>query len=119
MKSLEDRLGALRPRRPSGWLKWRTFGARALNVTRMARFTRWVTPVTACALLTFLILDSTSSVSPAVSHGPSILAMMSNEDYAVFETSRQSAQNNLSLFTFDWTNHSVSNSTMRSFLHGN
>ncbi|HEY1661738.1 MAG TPA: hypothetical protein VGI03_04910 [Verrucomicrobiae bacterium] len=95
------------------------FGRRALRMPRMARLAGWATPATACALLTFLILDSASSLPARPYHGPSVLAMMSNQDYAVFETSRQSAQNNLSLFTFDWTNHSVSNSTMRSFSHTN
>jgi len=95
------------------------FGARALRVPRLARVAGWATPATACAILTFLILDSASSLPAGAGRGPSVLSMMSNQDYAVFETSRQSAQNNLSLFTFDWTNHSVSNSTMRSFSHSN
>ena len=32
--------------------------------------------------------------------------MISNQNYAVSVTSRQSEQNNLSVFTFDWTNGS-------------
>jgi hypothetical protein len=119
MKSLENRLCSLRPRHPSGWLKWRIFGAQGIRVPRFARLAGWATPVTVCTLLTFMILDSENPLPAGVSRGPSILAMMSNQDYAVFETSQQSAQNNLSLFTFDWTNHSVSNSTMRSFSHSN
>ena len=41
------------------------------------------------------------------------MAMMSNQNYAVYATSRQSEQNNLSVFTFDWTNGSGSGSTLR------
>lgn len=119
MKSLEERLCSLHPRRPSGWLKWRVFGVSTLRMPGIARLAGWATPATASALLTFLILDSANSLPPGATRGPSILAMMSNQDYAVFETSQQSAQNNLSLFTFDWTNHAVSNSTMRSFSHSN
>jgi len=86
---------------------------------RVARLAGWATPATACALLTFLILNSASPIPASVSDGSSTLAMLSNQEYAVFETSQQSAQNNLSLFTFDWTNHGVFNSTVRSFLHSN
>jgi hypothetical protein len=122
MKSLENRLSSLRPRRPSGWLKWRIFGAHGFpmpRVARLARLTGWATPATACALLTVLVMNSPSPVPAGPSNAASTLAMLSNQEYAVFETSQQSAQNNLSLFTFDWTNHGVFNSTVRSFLHSN
>jgi len=119
MKSLENRLCSLRPRRASAWLRWRVFGMRGIHVPRAATIAGWATPATASVLLAILILDSANSMPAARSHGASVLAMMSNQEYAVFETSRQSAQNNLTMFTFDWTNHSVSNSTMRSFLDRN
>lgn len=119
MKSLENRLSSLRPRRPSGWLKWRIFGAHGVRVPRVARLAGWATPATACALLSVLILNSASPLPAGIPNGGSTLAMLSNQEYAVFETSQQSAQNNLSLFTFDWTNHGVFNSTMRSFLRHN
>jgi hypothetical protein len=41
------------------------------------------------------------------------MAMMSNQSYTVYATSRQSVQNNLSVFTFDWTNGSGSGSILR------
>ena len=108
MKSLESRLRSWRPRQPSATLKWRLFLARAVNVPRMVRVAGWLTPTTACALLTVLVLNSENAV-PARSHRqPSIMAMLSNQSYAVYATSRQSEQNNLSVFTFDWTNHSGS-----------
>jgi hypothetical protein len=40
------------------------------------------------------------------------MAMLSNQSYAVSMTSRQSEQNNLSIFTFDWTNRSDSGSIL-------
>jgi hypothetical protein len=38
---------------------------------------------------------------------------LSNQSYAVTMTSRQSQQNNLSVFSFDWTNGSNSGLTSR------
>jgi hypothetical protein len=113
MKLLETRLRSWRPRRPSATLKWRLFLARAASVPRMMRVAGWLTPATACALLTMLILNSENTVLTGSSRQPSIMAMMSNQSYAVYATSRQSEQNNLSVFTFDWTNSSGSGSTLR------
>ena len=116
MKSLENRLRFWHPRRPSATFKWRLFlalaghGARVANMPHMLRVAGWLTPATACALLTLLILNS-ENAAPATGHRqPSIMAMMSNQSYAVYATSRQSVQNNLSVFTFDWTNGSSSGS---------
>ena len=113
MKSLETRLRSWRPRRPSATLKWRLFLARATSVPRMMRVAGWLTPATACALLTMLILNSENAATTVGRRQPSIMAMMSNQSYAVYVTSRQSVQNNLSVFTFDWTNGSGSGSTLR------
>jgi hypothetical protein len=112
MKSLETRLRSWRPRRASATLKWRLFLARASSVPRMIRVAGWLTPATACALLTMLILNSENAVPARGHRQPSILAMMSNQSYAVFATSRQSEQNNLSAFSFDWTNGSGSGSNL-------
>jgi hypothetical protein len=112
MKSLESRLRSWHPRRVSATLKWRLFLARAASVPRMIRLAGWLTPATACALLTLLILNS-ENAAPATGHRqPSIMAMMSNQSCAVYATSRQSEQNNPSIFTFDWTNGSGSGSTL-------
>jgi hypothetical protein len=119
MKSLETRLRSWRLRRPSATLRWRLFlaraarGARVAGMPRRMRVAGWLTPATACALLTLLVLNS-ENAAPASGHRqPSIMAMMSNQSYAVYATSRQSVQNNLSVFTFDWTNGSGSGSTLR------
>jgi hypothetical protein len=113
MKSLETRLRSWRPRRPSATLKWHLFLARAASVPRLVRVAGWLTPATACALLTLLLLDSENAVPVSGHRQPSIMAMVSNQSYAVYETSRQSVQNNLSVYTFDWTNGSSLGSTLR------
>jgi len=112
MKSLETRLRSWRPRRASATLKWRLFLARATNMPRMMRVAGWLTPATTCALLTLLILNSENAATTVGHRQPSIMAMMSNQSYAVYATSRQSVQNNLSVFTFDWTNGSGLGSTL-------
>jgi hypothetical protein len=113
MKLLETRLRSWRPRRPSATLKWRLLLARAASVPRLMRVAGWLTPATACALLTLLILNSESATPTAGRRSPFSMAMISNQSYAVYATSRQSQQNNLSVFTFDWTNGSGSGSTLR------
>ena len=113
MKSLETRLRSWRPRRASATLRWRLFLARAANVPRTIRIAGWLTPATACALLTMLVLNSENAATGSGHRHPSIMAMMSNQSYAVSMTSRQSEQNNLSVFTFDWTNGSGSGSISR------
>ena len=113
MKSLENKLRSWRPRRPSATLKWRLFLANAANVTRLVRFAGWMTPATACVLLGMLLLGSENVVPAGGSRLPSIMAMLSNQSYAVTMTSRQSQQNNLSVFSFDWTNGSNSGLTSR------
>lgn len=112
MKSLESRLRSWRPRRPSATVKWRLFLAWTASVPRMLRVAGWLTPATACALLTILVLNSENAIPGPVHGQPSIMAMISNQSYAVYATSRQSEQNNLSIFTFDLTNHSGSGSTL-------
>ncbi len=110
MKSLETRLRSWRPRRASATFRWRLFLARAANVPHTVRIACWLTPATACALLTMLVLNSENAAPGSGHRQPSIMAMMSNQSYAVSVTSRQSEQNNLSVFTFDWTNGSGSGS---------
>jgi hypothetical protein len=107
---MENRLRSWRPRRPSATLRWRLFLARAANVPRTVRIAGWLTPATACALLTMLVLNSENAATSRGHWQPSIMAMMSNQSYAVSMTSRQSEQNNLSVFTFDWTNGNGSGS---------
>ncbi len=113
MKALENRLRCWRPRRASATLRWRLFLARVATVPRLIRVAGWLTPATACALFTLIVLDSESAATTGGRGQPFIAAMMSNQNYAVYATSRQSEQNNLSVFTFDWTNGSGLGSTLR------
>jgi hypothetical protein len=112
MKSLETRLRSWRPRRASATLRWRLLLARAASLPRMIRVAGWLTPATACALLTMLVLNAENAV-PSVGHRqPFDMAMLSNQNYAVYATSRQSEQNRLSVCTFDLTNRSGSGSNL-------
>ena len=111
MKSLENRLRSWRPRRPSPTLKWRFLLAQVAGLPRMVRAAGWLTPATACAFLAVLAMNSENAMPVTDSRSPSILAMLSNQTYAVFVASRQSEQNNLACFTSDWTNASHSGFT--------
>lgn len=113
MKSTENHLRSWRPRRPSATLEWRLMLAHAARVPRMLRVAGWLTPATVCALLALLALDVGNTSVPGGPRGPSAMAMLSNENYVVSATSRQSQQNNLSVFTSDWTNLNGSGSTLR------
>lgn len=113
MKSLENRLRSWRPRRPSVTLKWRLFlgqmGSAATGQgARLLKFAGWLTPAAACALLALLSLNSENGIAPGRRHPLSFAGLMSNQSYAVYLTSRQSVQNNLSPVTFDWTNRNGS-----------
>jgi hypothetical protein len=79
----------------------------------MIRLAGWLTPATACAVLTMLVLNSENAAPAGSFRQPFTMAMLSNQSYAVSVTSRQSEQNNLSVFTFDWTNRSNSGSISR------
>jgi hypothetical protein len=79
----------------------------------MLRVAGWLTPATACVLLALLAVNSENAVPGGGRWQPSVMAMLSNQNYAVAVTSRQFEQNNLSLFTSDWTNRSDSGSTSR------
>jgi len=125
MKLLEEQMLGWQPRRPSAGLKWRIFGgacARSsfiLNLPRMARLAGLATPMTACALAMLLVMNSGNSLAPRAMAVPSTSAMISNSEYAVLATSRQSEQNRLCAVTFDWTNGGGFNSNVPSFLPGN
>ncbi|HEX5398944.1 MAG TPA: hypothetical protein VFY06_07840 [Verrucomicrobiae bacterium] len=82
-------------------------------MTRLVRFAGWLTPASACALLGVLLLGSENLAPAGGSRLPSVMAMLDNQSYAVTMTSSQSRQNNLSVFTFDWTNGSNSGLTSR------
>jgi hypothetical protein len=83
---------------------------------REARATsRWLwgalTPTTVCLLLTLVMLNSSNPVMPQ----KPVLSMILSNNGGVFEANGRSggAENQLASVTFDWTNHTVFNSSMR------
>jgi hypothetical protein len=72
-------------------------------------------PATACLLLT-LSLFSPGNPRNSLRHDPMIAMILSNQNYAAYASGNfHGAQNNLSTVTFDWTNRSVSPSSMSPF----
>jgi len=113
MNALETRLRAWRLRQPSATLEWRLLAARIATLPRLIRVAGWLTPITVCGLLALLAVNSETALAPAGPRPLPITAMLSNQSCAVYATSQQSRQNNLSVFTFDWTNQSGSGSNLR------
>ena len=101
LKSLEARLRCWRPRRPSATLKWRLWLALAAGVPRLLRVAGWLAPAAACALLAMLAVDSENAAPAGGRWQPSIMAMLSNQNYAVFMTEQPvQGQNNVSVVHF-------------------
>ncbi len=106
----ETQLSSWRPRHPSAALKARIFSkARETRVT-----SRWLwgalTPTTACLLLTLMMLNSGNTVI----HQKPVLSMILSNHGGVYGANGDSgsAQNQLASLTFDWTNHTVFNSSI-------
>jgi hypothetical protein len=98
------------PRRPAAGLKRRIFSA-ARGEPSSSWFLGWLVPVTACALFTFLVFKADNNLSVGVK--PVIGAVLSDQNYAAFASNgSQNEQNHLSGVTFDWTNGSVSTSSI-------
>ena len=76
---------------------------------------RWLwgtlTPTTACLLLTVIMLNSSNS---EIRQKPILTMVLSNPgSFFADGDGGQTAQNHLASVTFDWTNHSVFNSSIR------
>jgi hypothetical protein len=115
MNSLENRLRSWQPRRPSARLERRLFAAPFDLMPKMAWLVGSVVPAAACLLLTFSIFNSGN---PGISmrHEPMIGMILSNQNYAAYASGNfREGENNLSAVTFEWTNHSVSHSSMSPF----
>lgn len=99
------------PRRPAAGLKRRIF-SRATESS--SRATRWVlgalTPTMACLLLTLAMLNSGNSI---LRPNPETLVFSSQTNATGNNDTGQTVQNRLASVTFDWTNHSSFNSSMR------
>jgi hypothetical protein len=117
MNSLEAQLHSWQPRHPSAALKRQLFATPASFAPKMAWFLGWLVPATACALLTFSILDSGNAISGRLSPvEPMVTTMLSNQGFRVpAPDSSWKGQNCLSSVIFDWTNRSGSTSSITSF----
>jgi hypothetical protein len=105
-------LNSWQPRRPSAGLKRRIF-AGASQSSSLA--TRWLlgalTPTMACALLTLMLLNSGNGF---MRQKTGLTMDFSNQTYAFGnDNGGPGGQNRLGRVTFDWTNHSGFNSSMR------
>lgn len=111
MKSLEDQLRSLPPRRPSATLKWRLFLAPSRSST--ARFLGWLTPAAACVWLAVLNLDSGHSISSAGRRAPMIAVISSNPICASYWPGCAGRGENAPIpAIFKWTNTGSSTSTI-------
>jgi hypothetical protein len=106
----ETQLRSWQPRHPSARLKRRIFSAHARAMVKW--FLGPLAPVTACALITFLAFHSGNGLSEGSINGESIAMIAGNQDVAACADDFHESQNSLSGFTFEWTNRSVSNSSI-------
>lgn len=103
------------PRRPAAKLERRLFAAPLRILPKAAWLLGSLTPVAACLLLTFSLFNPGNSAN-SLRHEPLAAMILSNQNYAAYASDNfRGAQNNLSAVTFEWTNHSVSGSSMSPF----
>lgn len=115
MKSLENQLRSLQPRRPSRGLKHRIFPTSFLEAHRAAAMSlRWLTPAAACLFVVVATLHQQSF--PLTNVGHESLLMASNENYTTYlPLMAEDGENKLQRATFEWTNRSGFTSTVSSF----
>ena len=109
----ETQLRSWQPRRPSAGLKRRIFSARP-DTPAAPAFLGWLAPVTACALLTLLVFNSTGSLPGGSAGQEALMGMvLSNQNYAAYASDGpQMVQNRLASITFDSTNRGSLPSSM-------
>jgi hypothetical protein len=113
--TLENRLRSWQPRRPSAKLERRLFGAPARIWPKAAWLLGSLTPVAACVLLTISFFNPGNSAG-SLRREPLAAMILSNQIYAAYASGNfRDAQNNLSAVTFEWTNQTVSRSSMYPF----
>ncbi|HXA44641.1 MAG TPA: hypothetical protein VNZ25_03980 [Candidatus Angelobacter sp.] len=107
----ENTLRSWHPRQPSAGLKRGIFP----NARQTLATPRWLwgalTPTMACLMLTMIMLNSGNTGL----HQKPLVTMILSNDGAPFGVSDdgQGAENQLASVTFDWTNHTIFNSSMR------
>lgn len=118
LKQLETKLHSWQPRRPSPTLKFKLAIASGNLLPCATRFASWLVPVTACALVVVLNLDSQNSFS-GISPRP-VALILSNQNYATFcDGLKAQGENSPPAQIFKWTNASASLSNMRFTSFGN
>jgi len=107
----ETTLRSWRPRRPSASLKRRLFPAASQAVVPPRWLWGALTPTMACLMLTLAMLNSGNTGL----HQKPVITMVLGNAGAPFDSSDggQGAENQLASVTFDWTNHTIFNSSMR------
>jgi hypothetical protein len=115
MESLENRLRSWQPRRPSAKLERRLFGTQVRLTSKTAWLLGSLAPAVACLLLT-LSMFNPGNTGNSAHHEPLIAMILSNQNYAAYASDNfRGAENNLAAVTFEWTNHSVSTSSIGPF----
>jgi hypothetical protein len=130
MNELEKHLHSWVLRRPSPRVEQAIFGlaapatapasAPAVSVPALPAFSfRWLVPATAGLLLLCFIANprAGSSLTSSTNSGPMVAMILSNQSAAAYlPGSFKMAENSVPADTFEWTNGSGSNSSMRSLL---
>jgi hypothetical protein len=108
----ETTLRSWRPRPPTAGLESRLFASQTgAELPTLRWLWAGLAPAMACVLLTLMVLnreDNELGIQPAMTH---ILGCQNSAAHATDET--QTAQNHLAAVTFDWTNQSNFNSSIR------
>ena len=109
----ETQLRGWRPRQPSAGLKDRIF--RVHKAASAASRWNWhhFAPAMACVLLGMMVLHFNGGGALRDSR-PAMYVNFSGSNAATFSDQAQEIENHLAGVTFDWTNHSVLKSSMRS-----
>ena len=104
MKTMEQRLGSWKPRRPSAKLERRLFG-RATTEPGVRAMAQWLMPLSACLVFTVLALNHPVPVSDHAALDLAEIQTMSlsNQHYAAFLPGSFQCEANR-LDTFGWTN---------------
>lgn len=104
-------LSAWKLRPPAAGLKRRIFAAHP-PVLEEKPFWNLLAPVTACAVLTLLALNSGNNLAPSgIKQNLMSGLILSNQSYSAYASGgSQNPQNHMASVTFDWTNQSASTS---------
>jgi hypothetical protein len=107
----ETTLRSWRPRRPAAGLERRLFAAAGTDLPTLRWLWAGLAPAMACVLLTLMVFNHEND---ELGTGPAITHIVTSQNRAASAAdSTQTAQNHLAAVTFDWTNQSNFNSSIR------